>query len=164
MDLPARVLAAALDHGAEPSWSAQVEALGVLDQLPDGWHLCCGTDCGHGSHAEPLDSEAHARSGDPDASKLAAASIDNLPARYGSIIGVAASLTDPWTYDRLCRVYADRAAAGLAVPQQPSSIRSRCATLRKARWVAKVGTGRSDAGHPATLWTVNPERLADLPA
>jgi hypothetical protein len=157
-----RVLFTAIHGDADDAWawsSATVATTTVTQLHAIGAHVCVGRDCPHDTHRDPLPSEARARSGDPQTSKQAALTIDNMTDRQYAVLKVAETfILGPFTYDELIHRYGIRREGSLKpfdLPhQEPSSIRSRAAELRRAGFIVEAGRGMSDAGRPCNLWTV----------
>jgi hypothetical protein len=158
-----RILEDALTaDGLTGRWAAQAEAMDLVAKLHQlGAHICTE------SH-DPLPVTARARHGDPHTSKLAALTVDNMNDRQMAVLTVAEMFGEPFTYDDLiwrydCRrvdgrfplhVQA-RLGRGYELPaQEPSSIRSRCAELRRAGFIVQDGRGESYAGRPCNTWAV----------
>jgi hypothetical protein len=131
-----------------------------------GAHVCPGLSCT--KHGDRLPDKARARHGDPDTSHHAALTIDNLSDRQMAVLTVAEMFGEPFTYDDLIWRYDCRRVDGrfplhvqarlgrdYELPaQEPSSIRSRCAELRRAGFIVQDGRGESYAGRPCNTWRV----------
>lgn len=154
MTLHRDVLAAAIVRASDASaFAAEIEADAILDELARyGWRL---TDCG--DRAE----QARARRTDPDTSRTAADSIDDLNARQSAILfaiyelgpGTDAELAAryPGLVERFPDVYP---------PQSPQSIRSRRAELVAGGHVIDTGEkGRSEYGRDAIIWAAADARV-----
>lgn len=155
MTLHRDVMAAAI-HRACPGtapWAAVAEAEAILDELARyGWRL---TDVADRSE------QARARRTDPDTSRTAADSIDDLNARQSAVLfalyelgpGTDAELVAryPGLVERFPDVYPH---------QSPQSIRSRRAELVAADHVIDTGErGLSDYGRPAVIWSAADDRV-----
>lgn len=145
-----QALADALREGPETTWADQTEAIVLAERLADAGYELVPID------REPLPTTAGTRRGHPETSRTAADSIDDLGDRQRAVLEVARTLSEPWTYDHLAAVYRSRQTNGYhELPaQEPQSIRSRCAELRRAGWIAEAGVGVSDAGRRAKTWKV----------
>lgn len=148
MSLQAQVLTAAIRqiHPGTSEWVARTEADDILDALAAvGWRL---TDT-----AEITD-RARARRSDPDTSRMAADSIDDLSERHAGVLFCLYEIgeaTDgeiarryPGLVERFPEVY---------VPQTEQSLRSRRAELVAAGHVVDTGRrGVSEHGRPCAIW------------
>lgn len=148
MTLHADVLAAAICRATSASAvTARLEAEAILDELARfGWRLTDVAD---------LAEQARARKADPDTSRVAADSIDNLSARHAGVLH-ALYEHGPLTDGDLCARYpglTERFGADLYPPQSPASLRSRRAELVAAGHVEPTGDqGISEHGRPCNVW------------
>jgi hypothetical protein len=157
-----RILADALTaDGLTGPWAAAAEAMDIVGRLHQlGAHIC--------TESHDLPDQARARHGDPDTSHHAALTIDNMNDRQMAVLTVAEMFGEPFTYDDLIWRYDCRRVDGrfplhvqarlgrdYELPaQEPSSIRSRCAELRRAGFIVQDGRGESYAGRPCNTWAV----------
>ncbi len=158
MTLHRDVLAAAIMRATDASaFAAEVEADAILDELAlYGWRLTDVAD---------LAEQARARRTDPDTSRTAADSVDDLNARQSAVLfalyelgpGTDAELVAryPGLVERFPDVY----------PQQsPQSIRSRRAELVAVGHVIDTGEhGLSDYGRPAVVWAAADATISAVP-
>jgi hypothetical protein len=157
-----RTLAEALTlDGLTGPWAAAAEAMDIVAKLHQlGAHICF--------ERHDLPDKARARHGDPDTSHHAALTVDNMNDRQMAVLTVAEMFGEPFTYDDLIWRYDCRRVDGrfplhvqarlgrdYELPaQEPSSIRSRCAELRRAGFIVQDGRGESYAGRPCNTWRV----------
>lgn len=154
MSLHRDVMAAALVRATGCSaFAARIEAEDILDALASaGWRLTDVAD-----RAE----QARARRTDPDTSRTAADSVDDLNARQSAVLFALYELgesTDaeiaaryPGLVERFPDVYP---------PQSPASLRTRRSELMAAGHVIDTGrVGLSEYGRPAIVWAAADDRV-----
>jgi hypothetical protein len=154
------VVKALMADGFTSEWDARFAAASLLGHLH--------TQGAHVVLYDPLPDVAHARNSDPDTSHHAALTVDNMNDRQMAVLTVAEMFGEPFTYDDLIWRYDCRRVDGrfplhvqarlgrdYELPaQEPSSIRSRCAELRRAGFIVQDGRGESYAGRPCNTWAV----------
>ena len=154
MSLHRDVLAAAIMRATDASpFAAELEADAILDELArHGWRLTDVAD-----RAE----QARARRTDPDTSRTAAESVDDLNARQSAVLFALYELgesTDaeiaaryPGLVERFPDVYP---------PQSPASLRTRRSELHSVGHVIDTGrVGLSEYGRPAIVWAAADDRV-----
>ena len=157
MTLHRDVLAAAIMRATDASaFAAEIEADAILDELARyGWRL---TDV-----ADRVE-QARARRTDPDTSRAAADSVDDLNDRQSAVLFALYELgesTDaeiaaryPGLVERFPDVYP---------PQSPASLRTRRSEL-VPRYVVDTGeVGLSDYGRPSIIWAASDARVSAVP-
>lgn len=113
-----------------------------------------------------LPTEAHARRSDPATSRVAAESIKDLTARQRSVLRAAATYDGPFTYDELIvwhQFQVETLPAWNFIPQEPQSIRSRAAELRRGGWITEAGEGRSATGRRCKTWRLTSRDERNIP-
>ena len=155
MTLHRDVLAAAIMRATDASaFAAEIEAEAILDELARyGWRL---TDV-----ADRVE-QARARRTDPDTSRAAADSVDDLTSRQAGVLH-ALFERGPMTDAQLVEVYdglRERFGDDLYPPQAPQGIRTRRSELVAAGHVIDTGeVGLSDYGRPAIVWAAADARV-----
>lgn len=154
MTLHRDVLAAAIMRATSASaFIAATEAEAILDELARyGWVL---------SDVAPPVEQARARRSDPDTSRTAADSVDDLNTRQSAVLFALYELgesTDaeiaaryPGLVERFPDVYP---------PQSPASLRTRRSELHSVGHVIDTGrVGLSEYGRPAIVWAAADDRV-----
>lgn len=149
MTLHRDVLAAAIMRATGASaFAAEIEADAILDELARyGWVLSDVAD-----RAE----QARARRTDPDTSRTAADSVDDLNARQSAVLFAyferGPRLTD-FELEEMYPALTERLGPGLYPPQTNQSLRSRRAELVRGGLIRATDERRpTETGHLATVW------------
>lgn len=128
--------------------TAAREAEDILDELHRmGWHL---------SDVADRVEQARARRTDPDTSRTAAESVDDLNARQSAVLFAyferGPRLTD-FELEEMYPALTERLGPGLYPPQTNQSLRSRRAELVRGGLIRATDERRpTETGHLATVW------------